>query len=51
MATIDRRGNVWRARIRRHGQVLTKTLDSEAEAVAWVAAEEGRPGTEGYEAS
>jgi hypothetical protein len=42
MATIDRRGNVWRARIRLRGQLLTKTLDSKAEAVAWVAAEEAR---------
>lgn len=42
MATIDRRGNVWRARVRRRGQLLTKTLDSKAEAVAWVAAEEAR---------
>jgi integrase len=42
MASISRRGDVWRARIRRAGQVLTKTLDTEAEAIAWVQAEEGR---------
>ncbi len=42
MASITRRGNAWRARIRQAGQTLSKTLDTKAEAVAWVAAEEAR---------
>jgi hypothetical protein len=42
MASIRQRGNACRARIRRQGRTLTKTPDTEAEAVAWVAAEEAR---------
>ncbi len=42
MASIMQRGNAWRAMIRRRGQVLTRTFDTEAEAETWAAAEEAR---------
>ncbi len=42
MATIYQRGTVWRAQIRRKGQKLARTFDSQAEAEAWVAKEEAR---------
>jgi hypothetical protein len=42
MASIMRRGPVWRAMVRRKGQSLTKTFDTEAQAEAWARAEEGR---------
>lgn len=42
MASISRRGDVWRAMVRRRGQSLTGTFDSEADAEAWAAREEAR---------
>lgn len=42
MASITRRGDAWRVRVRVGGQLLTKTLDTEAQAKAWAAAEERR---------
>lgn len=42
MASISQRGDFWRVRIRTKGQVLTKTLDTESEAIIWAAAEEAR---------
>lgn len=42
MASISRRGDAWRAMIRRRGQVLTRTFDTEAQAEAWAGAEEAR---------
>jgi integrase len=35
MATIERRGSAWRARVRLKGQLLTKTSDTEEEARTW----------------
>nr|WP_294523456.1 site-specific integrase [uncultured Rhodopila sp.] len=42
MATITKRGSAWRVRVRRRGQTITKTCDTEAEAKAWAEAEETR---------
>jgi len=42
MATIQKRGETWRAMIRRKGQSLSATFDTEAEARAWAAIEEAR---------
>lgn len=42
MATIRQRGPSWRAEIRRRGQVLTRTFDTETQAAAWAAVEEAR---------
>lgn len=42
MASILQRGNAWRAMIRRRGQVLTRTFDTQAQAEAWAEAEEAR---------
>lgn len=38
MATIEKRGAVWRARVRRSGQDHTATFDTETEAREWAAA-------------
>ena len=42
MASITRRGSVWRVRIRVRGETLNKTVDTEAEAIAWAETEERR---------
>lgn len=42
MATIERRGTAWRARVRIKGQSVTQTLDTEAKAIAWAHAMEQR---------
>lgn len=42
MASISKRGDAWRAMIRRRGQSLTRTFDTEAQAEAWAGAEEAR---------
>jgi integrase len=42
MASISRRGEAWRAMVRRRGQTLTRTFDTEAQAEAWAIAEEAR---------
>ena len=44
MATIERRGSAWRVRVRLKGQLLTRTMDTEAEARTWAAAAELRMG-------
>lgn len=42
MATIERRGTTWRVRVRIKGQLLTRTVDTEAEAITWAEATERR---------
>jgi integrase len=42
MASISPRGTAWRAMIRRRGQTLTKTFDTEQQAKDWATAEEAR---------
>lgn len=42
MASVEKRGEAWRARVRRSGTVLYRTCDTEAEAVAWAADTEAR---------
>lgn len=42
MATVERRGNAWRARVRLKGRLVTRTMDTEAEAEAWAEATERR---------
>lgn len=42
MASIAKRGNVWRVMVRRSGVSLTKTFDTEAECKRWAQREEAR---------
>lgn len=42
MASISKRGPVWRAMVRRRGETLTATFDSRADAEAWADREEAR---------
>ena len=42
MASITKRGDAWRARVRIRGQVVIRTCDTEAEAQSWADAEEVR---------
>lgn len=42
MATIEKRGGAWRAKIRLRGSVLNATFDSKEEARTWVASEEAK---------
>ena len=42
MASIAKRGPVWRAMVRRRGESLTATFDTRADAEAWAARQEAR---------